>query len=66
MQDKLTKGLPDANKPAIGEEEISWPHLVELFQNKGWKQDCMKRDEKFEMHFSAAVCSIISIGSRLN
>lgn len=66
VQDKLSKGLPDGSKPATGEEEISWPHLVELFQNKGWKQECTKRDEKFEMHFSAAVCSSVSNGSCLN
>jgi hypothetical protein len=57
VHDKLGKGkgLPDGDKPAPGDEEKSWSRLVELFQNKDWKQECSKRDEKFEMYFSAAV-----------
>jgi cysteinyl-tRNA synthetase len=55
VQDKLSKGLPDGDKPVSGDEEKSWPRLVELYDNKTWKQECSKRDEKFEMHFSAAV-----------
>ena len=60
VQTKLgkAKGLPDGDKPVPGEEEMSWPRLAELFQNKNWKQECSKRDEKFEMHFSAAVSQI--------
>jgi cysteinyl-tRNA synthetase len=34
-----------------------WPALQAKFgeADKVWKQECLKRDEKFEMHFSAAV-----------
>jgi cysteinyl-tRNA synthetase len=57
VHDKLSqgKGLPDGDKPVTGEEENAWPRLAELFQNKNWKQECSKRDEAFEMHFTAAV-----------
>jgi len=57
VQDKLSKGkgLPDGDKPVPGAEEKSWPRLVDLFNDRIWKQECSKRDEKFEMHFSAAV-----------
>lgn len=60
VQDKLGqgKGLLESDKPVPGEEEKSWPRLVELFQNKIWKQECLKREEKFEMQFSAAVGQI--------
>ena len=60
VHDKLSqgKGLPDSDKPVPGDEEKSWPRLVELSQNKNWKQECSKRDEKFEMYFSAAVGKI--------
>lgn len=38
-----------------------WPSLQKRFldQDRTWKQECLKRDEKFEMHFSAAVCHIL-------
>jgi cysteinyl-tRNA synthetase len=57
VQDKLIKGkgLPDGDKPVPGDEEKSWPRLVRLYDDKTWKQECSKRDEKFEMYFSAAV-----------
>ena len=57
VQDNLSggKGIPDGDKPIHGEEEKSWPRLVELFQINNWKQECLKREEKIEMYFSAAV-----------
>ncbi|KAJ7049675.1 tRNA synthetases class I (C) catalytic domain-containing protein [Mycena amicta] len=51
---ELRKGLPDTLAPAEGDEDAFWPRLVELIQNKDWKQECLRRDEKFDMHFSSA------------
>lgn len=58
VRSKVAKGLPDLEKPAEGSEWEAWPQLQSRFQDqdKTWKQECLKRDEKFEMHFSAAVC----------
>lgn len=53
---KVGKGLPETERPGKGKEKETWPQLVARFQDKAWKQECLKRDEKFEMHFSAAVC----------
>lgn len=55
VQSKVSKGLPDGERPTPGTEQDAWPNLVSRFQDKAWKQDCLKRDEKFEMHFTAAV-----------
>ena len=58
VQSKVSKGLPNSEKPTPGAEQEAWPNLVARFQDKSWKQDCLKRDEKFEMHFTAAVRDI--------
>lgn len=60
VRGKVGKGLTVNDKPLDGEEEKIWPRLVGLNQNKVWRQECLKRDEKFEMHFSAAVYTFIS------
>lgn len=39
----------------MGSEEASWTQLSVLMQDAEWKYDCLKRDEKFDMHFTAAV-----------
>ncbi|KAI0948990.1 hypothetical protein AcW1_008711 [Taiwanofungus camphoratus] len=51
---KVGKGLPEAERSNKGEQKEVWPHLVECFQDMAWKQECLRRDEKFEMHYSAA------------
>lgn len=55
VREKVGKGLPDYELPAEGEEEKIWPHLAKLMQNAEWKQECLKKDEKFDMYFSSAV-----------
>lgn len=60
VREQLGKGLPAGDAPKEGDEDKFWPRLVELIQNKDWKQECLRRDEKFDMHFSSAVCPIIS------
>ena len=55
VRTKVSKGLPNESRVEAGKEWESWEALVELFQDKAWKQEGLKRDEKFEMHFTAAV-----------
>lgn len=52
---KVGKGLPDSERPVEGQEEAVWDRLVGLVQNVEWKQECLRRDEKFDMYFSSAV-----------
>jgi hypothetical protein len=61
VRERVGKGLLEDQRPVEGEEEQAWPRLVELIQDKAWKQECLKRDEKFDMYFSSAVrwCEII-------
>jgi cysteinyl-tRNA synthetase len=51
----VAKGLPEAERPPNGHEEDHWKRIVEITLNTERKQECLKRDEKFDMHFSAAV-----------
>jgi cysteinyl-tRNA synthetase len=60
VREQLRKGLPVADAPKEGDEDSAWPRLAELIQNKDWKQECLRRDEKFDMNFSSAVCPTIS------
>ncbi|KAJ6538892.1 tRNA synthetases class I (C) catalytic domain-containing protein [Mycena vulgaris] len=54
VREQLQKGLPAGVAPSEGDEDTFWPRLAELIQNKDWKQECLRRDEKFDMHFSSA------------
>ena len=56
VQSKVAKGLVESDRPALGAERDAWPALVQQFQDRAWKQANLQRDEKFEMHFNAAVC----------
>lgn len=58
VRGKLAKGLPQGQTPNEGEEEAMWSRFTELILNKDWKQECLRRDEKFDMYFSSAVCII--------
>ena len=55
VQSKVSKGLLQAERPAEGTELEAWPQLVSRYQDKTWKQECLQRDEKFDMQFTAAV-----------
>ena len=55
VQSKVSKGLPAVDVPHNGLEESHWPRIVTLASDREWKKECLKRDEKFDMHFSAAV-----------
>ncbi|KAI0798498.1 tRNA synthetases class I (C) catalytic domain-containing protein [Irpex lacteus] len=56
VRSKVSKGLVDADKLVQGQELDQWAVLQGRFgsADKTWKQENLKRDEKFEMHFSAA------------
>ncbi|KAJ7782366.1 tRNA synthetases class I (C) catalytic domain-containing protein [Mycena maculata] len=54
VRQQLRKGLPESDAPKEGEEDRIWPRITELIQNKDWKQECLRRDEKFDMYFSSA------------
>lgn len=60
VRENVAKGLPKSERPIEGDEEKTWPRLGELIQDKAWKQECGRRDEKFDMYFSSAVrlCNI--------
>lgn len=55
VRGKVSKGLPESERVVEGQEETAWSRLTELAQDKSWKQECLKRDEKFDMYFSSAV-----------
>ncbi|KAJ7346841.1 tRNA synthetases class I (C) catalytic domain-containing protein [Mycena albidolilacea] len=54
VREQLRKGLLEGDVPKEGNEDDAWYHLVELAQNNDWRQQCIRRDEKFDMHFSSA------------
>ncbi|KAI0049963.1 hypothetical protein FA95DRAFT_1488235 [Auriscalpium vulgare] len=54
VRSKVGKGLAESDRPAPGTEWDAWAALAQKFQDKSWKAEGLKRDEKFEMHFSAA------------
>ncbi|KAH7924212.1 cysteinyl-tRNA synthetase [Leucogyrophana mollusca] len=54
VHQRVSKGLPNEERPIAGEEDTAWPRLSHLIEDKTWKSECLKRDEKFDMHFSAA------------
>jgi cysteinyl-tRNA synthetase len=55
VMENVSKGLPDGEKPLRGEEEAKWPRIAELARDGSRKLECLKRDEKFDLHFTAAV-----------
>jgi len=61
IQQNVAKGLPKAERPIEGDEEQAWSRLGELIQDKAWKLECVRRDEKFDMHFSSAARTLAAI-----
>lgn len=58
VHSKVSKGLPAEDVPAAGSEWQAWRGLAIKAANKAWKNEALKRDEKFDMHFVAAVRSL--------
>ena len=59
MRSKVSKGLSADEVPPLGLERQAWSKLSIKISDKAWKDEAIKKDEKFEMHFTAAVRSII-------
>jgi cysteinyl-tRNA synthetase len=55
VRSKVSKGLPSEHVPPVGSEWQAWSELSVKVADKAWKSDALKRDEKFDMHFTAAV-----------
>lgn len=55
MLKNVSKGLPEQVKPQSGEEDSGWLRVIEFVQDNGLKAECVKRDEKFDMHLTTAV-----------
>jgi len=51
---KVNKGLPADEELPFGLERQAWSKLSIKVADKAWKDEALKRDEKFEMHFTAA------------
>jgi cysteinyl-tRNA synthetase len=51
----LNKGLSPNEQIEEGKENEAWPLLVERVRDASWKQECLKRHEKFDMQFTEAV-----------
>ncbi|KAJ3848726.1 tRNA synthetases class I (C) catalytic domain-containing protein [Lentinula lateritia] len=58
LRNEMTAGLPPDERALStetdGELDSQFTRIAELIQNKEWKQDCLKRDEKFDMNFTSA------------
>ncbi|KAF8236044.1 hypothetical protein L208DRAFT_1391483 [Tricholoma matsutake] len=63
VRENVAKALPISERPIEGHEEKAWHRLGELIQDKAWKQECLRRDEKFDMHFSSAARTLSAIQS---
>lgn len=55
VRSEVNKGLAENEKIIKGKEEDAWKTLSQKTQDVSWKQECLKRYEKFDMAFSAAV-----------
>jgi hypothetical protein len=56
LREKVAEGLLEDEKPLQGQEEATWKQIGEKVKEKDWKVECLKRDEKFDMRYTAAVC----------
>ncbi|KAH9985349.1 tRNA synthetases class I (C) catalytic domain-containing protein [Russula vinacea] len=62
VRSKVSKGLPSEEVPPFGSEWQAWGELSIKAANKAWKNDALKRDEKFDMHFTAATDTELARG----
>ncbi|KIM45332.1 hypothetical protein M413DRAFT_66439 [Hebeloma cylindrosporum] len=54
VRTRVSKGLPENEKVPEGDEDPSWLRISELYRKPEWKQECLRRDEKFDLHYSSA------------
>jgi len=58
VRTRVNKGLSENEKVSDGNEDAVWLRISELYQKSEWRQECLKRDEKFDLHYSSAVSPI--------
>ena len=56
VRDRVSKGVPENLKPTGGDEDEVWTRISELYKNDEWRQESLKREGKFDMYFTSAVC----------
>ncbi|KIK24834.1 hypothetical protein PISMIDRAFT_677956 [Pisolithus microcarpus 441] len=54
LLNRVSKALPDVVKAREGEESVGWLRIEQFIQDKDQKAECLRRDEKFDMHLTAA------------
>jgi cysteinyl-tRNA synthetase len=59
VRSNVSKGLPSEQVPPSGSEWQAWSELSIKAADKAWKNDALKRDEKFDMYFTSAVRSLV-------
>ncbi|KJA20025.1 hypothetical protein HYPSUDRAFT_43630 [Hypholoma sublateritium FD-334 SS-4] len=63
VRTRVSKAVPEDIKAVEGTEETAWSQISELYQRPEWKQECLKRDEKFDMYYSSARRTLDSINT---
>ncbi|KAH9979011.1 tRNA synthetases class I (C) catalytic domain-containing protein [Lactifluus volemus] len=66
VHSKVSKGLPSEEVPPLGSEWQAWNSLVIKAADPAWKTEALKRDEKFDMHFTAASRAYAAIQAASN
>lgn len=51
----MNKGLLPSDQIQEGQEDQGWAVLTQRVTDNAWKQECLKRNEKFDMHLTEAV-----------
>ena len=59
VRTRVSRAVSENEKAIEGTEEAAWIRISELYQTAGWRQECLKRDEKFDMYYSSAVSLIV-------
>jgi cysteinyl-tRNA synthetase len=55
VRNRVSKGVPENIRPLDGNEDETWIRISELYRNSEWRQECLKREGKFDMYFASAV-----------
>ncbi|KAG7099644.1 hypothetical protein E1B28_001470 [Marasmius oreades] len=61
IRSEIANGLAEEERPSDGTQGEDWSKIVELYQNKAWRQACVRRDERFDMNFSSANRAFIAL-----
>lgn len=58
---RVSRALPDDVKAREGDENASWLRIEQFIEDKDRKAECLKRDEKFDMHLRAALQTLTAL-----